>query len=151
MPDTYVLEHVVRYEGSHIIDLYDTWDALVYGVSQHYPSPADGTDLSTEAAAALLTVDEANTNGPVQWSTPGYGMGDEEWLRVTKKTVQTATKALFEVRVRSVVNGDLYDRIIRGSDGIADEGHANGLVAGWNAEPPVGMEDGAEFYVNRIN
>jgi hypothetical protein len=150
MTDTYVLEHVVRYEGSHIIDLYDTWDALVYGVSQHYPAPADGTDLSTEAAAALLTVDESDGYG-AQWSTPGYGLGDEEHLRVTKKTVKTATKALFEVRVRSTINGNLYDRVIRGSDGISDEGHANGLAAGWNAEPPVGMEDGAEFYVNRIN
>lgn len=149
MTDIYVLEHVVRYEGSTIVDVYGSWDALVYGVSQHYPTPIDGT-LTTEAAAALLTVEKTDDRGPVQWSTSGYGRSEEEWLRATKKAVKTATKALFEVRVRSVVLDEFYDRVMRDADGIADEGHARALAAGWNTEPPHSMEPGAEFYVKQI-
>lgn len=145
MRTVYVLENVVRYQGSHIIDVYESWEALLYGIGQHYPVPTD------EPIDALLTTDETDEHGPVEWSTPDYGLSDEEWLRVTKRTVRTATKTLHEVRVRYTnPEGRACDDTFRSSDTISDESHATALASGWNDTPPWGMPKDAEFYVKAL-
>lgn len=141
MTSVFVLEHAVRHEGSHIIDVYGTWEAVLYGVSQHYPVPTNDIE-------SLLTVEEASDDMPKEWATPNFGYGDDTWLRVTERTVQTATKATVEVRVRYMnLLGSACDETFRSSDTISDESHATALAEGWNNVRPWGMPDDAEFYV----
>lgn len=144
MSSVYVLEHVVRYEGSIILGVYGTWDALLHGVTLHYPPAHDGP------AETLLTGEHTNPNGRT-WTTPDYGISDEERLRVTEHTVRTATAPTFEIHMRWTHDGDQYDEVVRTNDDISDEDQAATLVYTWNKTPPRGTPPNVEFYTTRID